>query len=190
MLKLECGDEWLVAYADGELSDAQLVAAEQHLSACQQCPKDLAALRRSLSLVRRQWALPIGETDNTPAPAWSTSLLLRAAVVAAVALTLGWQLVPGKWRTTQSPPSVAAVSPERETSDPINTITVPPARAIEPASPPGENITENIADINSWLRQQTQAARLRAASAVLAEEPGMAERSEQLARYASEAYGP
>ncbi|HEY7975335.1 MAG TPA: zf-HC2 domain-containing protein, partial [Ktedonobacterales bacterium] len=47
--------ERLSAYLDGELTDSELAALETHLPTCEQCQRELAALRQTRALLR---ALP------------------------------------------------------------------------------------------------------------------------------------
>jgi anti-sigma factor RsiW len=193
MNRWSCHDDWLVEYADGLLLLVEQAAADEHLRGCAACRRELAALQQSLSLVRRHWERPLVEPLPVTRGAVATGvqlpersgsserwpiagMLMRAALVVAVVGTLAWQLTAHRLPLAPQPPTVAVVTPEpRSSAEPA-----PPNTANSPA-------TDNI---ELWLQQQTQAARLRAASALLADEPGMAERSEQLARYATEAYGP
>jgi anti-sigma factor RsiW len=183
MNRWNCHDDRLVEYADGLLSRDEQAAAEEHLRGCAACQRELIALQQSLLLVRQHWDRPLSEL----VPALSTvvqlperragsqrrpvtGMLMRAALVAAVVVTLAWQLSAHRNPIAPRQPTVAVVTPE--------------------ITPPNTENTPDTDNIELWLQQQTQAARLRAASALLADEPGMAERSEQLARYATEAYGP
>ena len=183
MNRWNCHDDRLVEYADGLLPRAEQGAADEHLRGCAACRQELAALQQSLSLVRRHWDRPLQEVpadsaavvqlpvrvaaaQHQPAVGW----LARAAILLALVVTLAWQLSAHRNPIAPRQPTVAVVTPE--------------------ITPPNTENSPDTDNIELWLQQQTQAARLRAASALLADEPGMAERSEQLARYATEAYGP
>jgi hypothetical protein len=162
MIDFNCGGDWLVAYADDELTGDDHKQAAEHLAGCERCQYEFTALRSSLLQVQSHWQAP----QAVVAPQyrrWThrANVLARAAIVAAVALTLGWQL------TTRRDSSVA----------------------LAPTTNTARNDLESDAAIDEFLKRETQIARLRTASALLAQEPGMQERGEQLEQYLSRTYG-
>jgi hypothetical protein len=169
MIEMNCGGDWLVAYADDELTGDDREQAATHVAGCARCDHELTALRASLLQVRTHWHSPLPTAARRPRMGMGrASVMARAAIVAAVALTLAWQL------RTQRDPAVALA----------------PATNVAPLEHP--IITGNLesdAAIDDWLQRETQIARLRTASALLAQEPGMQERGEQLERYLSRTYG-
>jgi anti-sigma factor RsiW len=162
MNELRCGGDWLVAYADDELTGDERQHAAEHVAGCARCHQELTALRSSLLQVQGHWHAPLPVTvPRRPRLMGSASVMARAAIVAAVVLTLGWQLA------SQRDSSVA----------------------LAPTTNPAPNDLESDAAIDDWLQRETQIARLRTASALLAQEPGMQERGEQLEQYLSRTYG-
>lgn len=170
MTNIHCGGDWLLAYADNELTGEDARQAADHVAGCTRCQQEVAALRTSLVDVQNHWHAPLPNVVSPPAlrPLWAgrASVLLRAAIVAAIALTLVWRL-------TASRDSTVAVAPTTN-------------------SAPDQSLTKIDLDtetaIDEWLQRETQIARLRAASELLVHEPGMQERGEQLEQYLSRTY--
>ncbi|WP_254510029.1 anti-sigma factor family protein [Anatilimnocola floriformis] len=158
MSELTCGGDWLVAYADDELTGDDRQEAAEHVATCAHCQQECASLRSSLLQVQSQWHLPQPvKAVRRSVLMGRVSVLARAAVVAAVVLTLAWQL------TTRRDPAVVLA--------------------------PAMSELDSDAAIHDWLQRETQIARLRAASELLVQEPGMQERGEQLGQYLSRTYG-
>ncbi|MCE9528388.1 MAG: zf-HC2 domain-containing protein, partial [Planctomycetales bacterium] len=51
MTKFTCQGDWLLEYADGDLSAADSALAELHLAECSDCSREVAALRSSRELL-------------------------------------------------------------------------------------------------------------------------------------------
>jgi anti-sigma factor RsiW len=180
MNSLTCHGDWLVDYADDELSGQQLAAAERHVAACPACRRELTALQASdakLNAYFSEIRNPRGReslakndlqparsprSPKTPDPLTLRSIsrrtLVAAACIAVIALGLAY---------SRPKPSAS-----------------PTTHVVERAAPTEPADEDPLAEIN----RQTQIARLRAAIAILKEEPAMEERSKSLEQYLSDAY--
>lgn len=185
MTNIQCSGDWLVEYADGELPSDQLLTAESHLAECARCSQELADLQKSREVLSAYWVAladkpapavtPRGPREKS-LPRWQTTALGLAATAAAaiVALTLAFQ--PGR------PDRIAKVEPAAA--------SVP--QSIQNNSTPKTEVsgpTTDTDDIMAQITRETQVARLRAASEILAKEPGMMERHLAMEKYLAEAYG-
>jgi anti-sigma factor RsiW len=91
--------ERLSAYLDGELTHSELAALETHLPTCEQCQRELAALRQTRALLRalptpalpRSFTLPaqpaIAERRRR-APTWARPVQVIGGVAAVIGLGL------------------------------------------------------------------------------------------------------
>jgi hypothetical protein len=186
MQPLHCHGDWLIDYADGALPPPQLAAAAQHLSQCPACQREAAALQVSgqrlsgyFTTLRASAAslpLPPGKRVGVrSASAW-TSIAQRAAAIAA-GLAL---IATGYWLNRPARVDVRPVEIVQHDPTPRETIQQVPQTA-QHSAPDDDEIAAEIA-------RETQIARLRAAIAILKEEPGMSERSAALQQYLSQAY--
>jgi hypothetical protein len=172
MQNFDCHGDWLIDYADGALPQQQLATADQHLSQCPACQRQLAALQISgarlndyFTTLRSQTAVsrPLRSTS------WNSVVLRAAAVAACLAL-----LAMGYWLNRQARVDIRPV--EIVQRDPT------PREATERLPQTDHD------DIAAEIARETQIARLRAAITILKDEPGMSERSAALQQYLSQAY--
>jgi hypothetical protein len=169
MIDLTCGGDWLLAYADDELTGDDRQQAAEHVAGCGHCQQELAALRASLLQVQGHWQAPLpSAAPRRFVLTGRTSVVVRAAVAAAVALTLAWRLIAQRDSSVEQAPTAHTAPLEQ---------------------PVTASNLESDAAIDDWLQRETQIARLREASALIAQEPGMKERGEQLEQYLSRTYG-
>lgn len=175
MTKFLCSGDWHLEYADGELTPADLAEAKLHLAECPSCSREVAALRRSREMLTTYFSN--AETShsvssvNLPTRAsisWNSAALALASL-AATALLVSVIF----WRVGGSEKSATNIPPPSE----------PPAVTRTVADDPTED------EVLAMISRETQIARLRMASEILAKEPGMNERHEAIDRYLAEAYG-
>lgn len=175
MQNLPCHGDWLIEYADGALPLPQLAAADEHLAACPACQEELAALRTSGARLQSYFAtLSRTEHCSVPrtarAPRWSVVAQRAAAVAACVAL-----VALGYWLNRQARVDVRPFEVVQHVEAPREIINQVPQTTVHD-------------DIAAEIARETQIARLRAAIAILKDEPGMSERSAALQQYLVEAY--
>lgn len=175
MTKFFCSGDWHLEYADGELTPASLAAAEMHLAECPSCSREVAALRRSREklttyFVAAETSHPVPSV-NLPARtdiSWNSAALALASLAATALLVSVVLWSDGeKEKTATNAPS----PPE------------PPAHTRTVTNDPTED------EVLAMISRETQIARLRMASEILAKEPGMDERHQAIDRYLAEAYG-
>ncbi len=96
--------ETLVAFADGQLSLAEATKVSEHIAQCESCRVMVAALQRSLELVKVSWAAEQArwpkwrKTDEPKLNRWPVTRVL--AVAASILLLLGLGLI---WRMVSEP---------------------------------------------------------------------------------------
>ena len=175
MNSIQCSGDWLVEYADGDLAAEELPAAEAHLAACPGCSRELAALRQGREMLETYFqmagrAIPAARVSGAGSlPPWQAAALALAATAAAAILVVTLALQTGR----------------RENS--LKTEPAAPALKVETPSSPAP--AADVDDVLAQIRRETQIARLRAASEILAKEPGMMERHLALEKYLADAYG-
>jgi anti-sigma factor RsiW len=174
MTEFSCNGDWLLEYADGELSAADCAQAESHLAACPGCSREVAALRSSREMLSAYFATansisPVAASSAraNPQTAWNAAALALASI-AATALLVSSFFFLGRERGEV----VKAISPPTE---------APVAHSV--AEQPEED------DVLALISRETQIARLRMASEILAKEPGMNERHLAIEKYLTQAYG-
>ena len=174
MTKFPCNGDWLVAYADGELTAANSAQAEMHLAACPGCSREVAALQSSREKLSAYFAKADGISPLAPSvrqanpqTSWNTAALALASIAATALLVSLFIFLAGKREEV-----VRAVTPPAE---------LPVASRV--AEEPEEE------DVLAMISRETQIARLRMASEILAKEPGMTERHLALEKYLTEEYG-
>ncbi len=175
MTKFLCNGDWHLEYADDELTPADLAEAELHLAECPSCSREVAALRRSREMLTTYF---VAAEQSHPVPSvnlsaranisWNTAALALASL-AATALLVSVVLWSdgGKEKTATNVPSPSE----------------PPAVTRTASNDPTEE------EVLAMISRETQIARLRMASEILAKEPGMHERRQAIDRYLAEAYG-
>jgi anti-sigma factor RsiW len=163
-----------VEYADGELPVADCARAESHLAACPGCSRKVAALRSSREMLSVYFATadtasPVAALRNRikPQTGWNDAALALASMAATALLISLFFFLRQSEREI-----VRAVSPPTEV--PI-------------ASTASELPEED--DVLAMISRETQIARLRMASEILAKEPGMTERHLALEKYLTQTYG-
>lgn len=180
MTKFNCNGDWLIGYSDGELSAAESAQAELHLTACPSCSREVAALQSSREMLSAYFATANGSHVGWPSqavrnglgspsykPSWSAAPLALASI-AATALLVSIVVFLGR-----EPGKVAKA--------------VPPVKPhIAPADVP---LPDKEDDLLALISRETQIARLRTASEILAKEPGMNDRHLALEKYLTDAYG-
>ncbi|MBC7854895.1 MAG: zf-HC2 domain-containing protein [Pirellulaceae bacterium] len=174
MTKFLCNGDWLLEYADGELADSDSAQAESHLAACPACSREVAALKSSREILSAYFATadslsPVTDLSKRTASqsGWNSAALALASTAAAALLVSMFFFLAG------------------ERGEVVRAVT-PPAE-LSVASPVAEEPEEE--DVLAMISRETQIARLRMASEILAKEPGMNERHLALEKYLAEAYG-
>ncbi|MGI8982682.1 MAG: anti-sigma factor family protein [Pirellulaceae bacterium] len=174
MIKFLCNGEWLLEYADGELSAADSLRAESHLAACPGCSREVAALKNSREMLSVYFATveslsPVAALSQrtNPQSGWNTAALALASIAATALLVSMFFFLGG------------------ERDEVVRAVT-PPAE-LPVASPVAEDPEEE--DVLAMISRETQIARLRMASEILAKEPGMNERHLAMEKCLVEAYG-
>ncbi len=175
MTKFSCNGDWLLEYVDGELSAADCAQAESHLAACPGCSREVAALKNSHEMLSAYFATadsisPVAALSKraNPQTAWNAATLALASIAAtALLVSMFFFLEREKGEV------VKAVSPSTE---------VPVALSAAAEQPEEE-------DVLALISRETQIARLRMASEILAKEPGMNERHLAIEKYLTQAYG-
>lgn len=183
MQTLHCHGDWLLDYADGALPPPQLAAAEQHLSHCPVCRREVAALQTSGEQLSGYFATLRASTNSLPLPPgervgvrglvsnhWTSVAQRVVAVAACLAL-----VAMGYWLNRQARVDVRPVEIVQHEPTPRETSKETP-----------QSVDHD--EIAAEIARETQIARLRAAIAILKDEPGMSERSAALQQYLSEAY--
>ena len=199
MQPLHCHGDWLIDYADGAMPPPQLAAAAQHLSQCPACQREAAALQSSgqqlsgyFTTLRASpsYAFPSGKRVGRGVSTW-TSIAQRAAAVAAC-LAL---IATGYWLNRQATIGVGPIEVVQHDPAPRETIQQVPQAANHrdpdhdaPDHDAPDHDAPDHDEIAAEIARETQIARLRAAIAILKEEPGMSERSAALQQYLSQAY--
>ena len=182
MKKIECSGDWLVEYADGDLSLELVRSAKEHLTACPHCSQALARLQQSRELLTTYFGslTPATTRGVRPSPARrrvdAAAKLAVAAIVALVLLGIGLFAFRG------GPKRDVAKTPAAGIQTVPQTIPVPSTGAPTSTAPADD-------DVLAQITRETQIARLRAASEILAKEPGMMERHLAIDKYLAEAYG-
>jgi anti-sigma factor RsiW len=174
MTEFNCNGDWLLEYADGELSAADCAQAESHLAACPGCSLEVAALRTSREMLSAYFATadsirPVAALSKraNPQTAWNAATLALASIAATALLVSMFFFL------------------ERERGEVVKVVS-PPAQA-PIASPAPEQPEED--DVLALISRETQIARLRMASEILAKEPGMNSRHLAIEKYLIQAYG-
>jgi anti-sigma factor RsiW len=175
--RFTCSGDWLVEYADGELSAADTAQAELHLAACPGCSREVAALRSSREALGAYFASAgdrevehhsFAKMDGLGSPSYK----LNAAAMALMSVAASILLVSMVFFLG------------RETGEVVK--VVPPPAKVPAASSTSEQ-TED--DVLALISRETQIARLRMASEILAKEPGMNDRHLAIEKYLTQAYG-
>jgi hypothetical protein len=151
-------EELLVDYADSQLSPSEATKVAEHLQKCESCRKILAALNKSLELTEIIWADGLSETKKLHVPTTSKHRKIHWAKYVTAAAVI--LLV-------------------------ITTSTV--WRTLKkPAKPSKKEI--NFADIERRINNAGNAARLLAATELLAEYPDSQSIVKEQYRYIIETY--
>ena len=117
MTRFLCNGEWLLEYAEGELSAADCAQAEAHLAACPGCSREVAALRTSREMLCAYFATA-DAPQECPSQAdrdisWSAATLALASI-AATALLVSMFFFLGRERgevvKVVSPPAQAPIA--------------------------------------------------------------------------------
>ena len=174
MTKFPCNGDWLVAYADGELTAANSAQAEMHLAACPGCSREVAALQSSREKLSAYFAKADGISPlaasvrrANPQTSWNTAALALASTAATALLVSMFFFLAG------------------EKGEVVRSVTLPAELPV--ASRVEEEPEEE--DVLAMISRETQIARLRMASEIFAKEPGMNDRHLAMERYLAEAYG-
>ena len=174
MTKFLCNGDWLLEYADGELSAADSAQAEAHLAACLACSREIAALKSSREMLSAYFATadsfsPVAALSKRtdPQSGWNAAALALASTAATALLVSMFFFLEGERNEV-----VRAVTPSAE---------------LPVASPVAEEPEEE--DVLTIISRETQIARLRMASEILAKEPGMNERHLAIEKYLTQTYG-
>jgi len=174
MTNLLCSGEWLFEFADGELSAADSAQAEQHLADCPGCSREVGALKGSREMLSAYFTSadslnPVAaKSKRTSVPAgWNTAALALASTAATALLVSMFFFLEEKGDEV-----VRAIAPLVE---------------LPVASPVAEESVEE--DVLALISRETQIARLRMASEILAKEPGMNKRHLALEKYLTQTYG-
>lgn len=178
MTRFLCNGDWHVEYADGELTAADSADAELHLAACPGCSREVAALRSSREMLSSYFAA-VGSPSQAAEEglgspsytrhrvSWNAATLALASIAAtALLVSMFFFLEREKGEV------VKAVSPS-------TAVPVAPSAAAE----------QEEDDVLALISRETQIARLRMASEILAKEPGMNERHLAIEKYLTQAYG-
>jgi|GEM_PF-4183236 anti-sigma factor RsiW len=174
MTKFSCNGDRLLEYVDGELSAADSAQAESHLTICASCSREVAALRTSREMLSAYFATadsirPVAGLSKraNPQTTWSAATLALASLAATALLVSMFFFL------------------ERETGEVVKAIPPPTEASVAPsvAEQPEED------DVLALISRETQIARLRMASEILAKEPGMNERHLAIEKYLTQAYG-
>lgn len=174
MTEINCNGDWLLEYADGELSAADSAQAESHLAICASCSREVAALRSSREMLSAYFATadsisPVAALSKraNPQTAWNAAALALASIAATALLVSMFFFL------------------EREKGEVVKAVSPPTEVPIAPsvAEQPDEE------DVLALISRETQIARLRMASEILAKEPGMNERHLAIEKYLTQAYG-
>ena len=186
MPKQNCGqiDELLVDFADDALPPADALRVKAHLAECPQCRSELHLLQHSLQLARSVWhdsAAHAPSLAARPIRAARPRIPVRIALascIAAVALTLGWWLIPQG--------NVDRVAVDRVAVD-----RVEPGKGSlhNPRAALDHREIADDVDVEALLAREAQSARLAASARFLATQTSLKEYQEQAERYIAEAYG-
>src|SRR5690349_2347355 len=98
MTEFDCNGDWLLEYADGELSVADSARAESHLASCASCSREVAALRSSRAMLSAYFAKADDSNVGRPSQAvldglGSPSYNLNAAAMALLSVAASILLV-------------------------------------------------------------------------------------------------
>jgi anti-sigma factor ChrR (cupin superfamily) len=183
MIEFDCNGDWLLAYADGELSATDSAQAESHLATCPSCSREVAALQNSREMLSAYFATADAHVgwssqaarnglgsplyNSRPRVSWNAAALASASI-AATALLVSMFFFLGR----EQGEGVKVVSPSTE-------VPVAPSAAEQPQED----------DVLALISRETQIARLRMASEILAKEPGMNERHLAIEKYLTQTYG-
>ena len=172
-----CNGDWILEYADGELSAEDTSQAESHLAICPACKNGVAALRTSREMLSAYFASAdisrVGRLSQAVLERrGSPSSKLNAAAMALLSTAASILLV-----------SLLFIL-GRETGEVVK-VVAPPSEA--PVAPSVAGQPEE--DVLALISRETQIARLRMASEILAKEPGMNERHLAIEKYLTQAYG-
>ena len=170
MTEFDCNGDWLLEYADGELSAADSARAELHLATCASCSREVAALKSSREMLSAYFATADAHvrlpSQVVRKVSWNAAVLALASTAATALLVSLFFFL------------------ERERGEVVRTVP-PPAEVSAP--PVAEQPAED--DVLALISRETQIARLRMASEILAKEPGMNERHLAIEKYLTQAYG-
>jgi hypothetical protein len=175
MTKFHCDGDWHLEYADGEFTAADAAAADLHLAICSGCSREVAALRRSREMLTTYFATV--ETESSAVPyrqpassrvSWNSAALALASLAATALLVSVFFFRDGESEKT------------------VTSVPSPVERSIA-SLPSTEEPKEE--DVLTMISRETQIARLRATSEILAKEPGMNDRHLAIERYLNKAYG-
>jgi len=173
MNNFRCSGNWLLEYADGELTAADTAQAELHLAACPGCSREVAALQSSREMLSAYFAAAEGARPivglnkrANPQTGWNVAAMALASI-AATALLVSVFVFLG-----------------REKEEVVRAVAPPAGLPVTPAVEKQEDD-----DILVLISRETQIARLRTASEILANEPGMNDRHLAMEKYLAEAYG-
>jgi anti-sigma factor RsiW len=174
MTRFSCNGDWLVEYADGELSAAESTEADLHLAVCPACSREVAALQSSRKMLSAYFATADGigpvaalSKRTNLQIGWNVAAMALASIAATALLVSVFFFFD--WETDKV---VRAVSPPAELSA---------------TSPAVEKPEED--DVLAMIAREAQIARLRMASEILAKEPGMNDRHLAMEKYLAEVYG-
>jgi len=173
MTKFMCNGDWLVEYADGELPASDSALAEQHLAGCSHCSREVASLSRSRQMLAGYFATadghrPVAQVARRPqSPSGWNAAVMGLASVAAAGLLIS-----------------LIIYLSREKVDVVRRV---PGETPIPVAAPAEHQPEE--DVLAIITRETQIARLKATSEILAKEPGMNERHLAMQRYLAQTYG-
>jgi hypothetical protein len=175
MTKYTCNGDWLLEYADGDLSAADSALAELHLADCSDCSREVATLRRSRELLSVYFSGAAAggsavHVRSLPSPriSWNSAALALSSL-AATALLVSLMLFP-----------------PGDKEEKVTSIPLPAKGSVASPTLAAESVEEDVLAI---ISRETQIARLRMTSEILAKEPGMNDRHLAIEKYLAEAYG-
>jgi len=175
MTKFSCHGDWLLEYADGDLSAADSALAELHLADCSDCSREVATLRRSRELLSVYFAGAAAggsavHVRSLPSPriSWNSAALALSSLAATALLVSLFFFLPG------------------DRGEGVTSVPLPSEGAIASPVVAAGPVEEDVLAI---ISRETQIARLRMTSEILAKEPGMNDRHLAIEKYLAEAYG-
>jgi anti-sigma-K factor RskA len=165
----------LVDYVDGGLPPAEAARVERHLTACDACRREVAALDRSLATAQSIWTA--GADEKPPATALPREWRPWGIAAAAAGIAAVMMLMAGVYFATRPTEDGQIVADTTERTD---------SRGTQPS--PDEAALDDL-DIEAYIQRQEQSARLAASVQLLTAMPVDREDARRAERYLREAYG-